>query len=250
MSPSPFSFAAAFLVAALVFGNSAADLANPLFSFCFNPENVTSRYQTNLDKLLASLYKNVPPTGFGTDSVGKYPDQVYGLALCRGDVSPSDCSLCLTDARDEIPEICPNNQGVIVWYDNCLLKFDDADFLGKIDSSNKFYLYNVNSVTDPAVFNKKTSELLTKLAGDAYAAPNLFASGEGEAKGYTSPSKKKAVLYGMVQCTRDLSASDCKKCLDEIIGELPSCCDGKEGGRVISGSCNFRYEVYPFLSTN
>ncbi|KAI4383271.1 hypothetical protein MLD38_009130 [Melastoma candidum] len=249
MSPSPFSFATAFLFAALVFGKSAAEVASPLFGLCFNPENVTSLYQANLDNLLASLYKNVPATGFGTHSVGRYPNQVYGLALCRGDVSPSDCSTCLSNARDEIPKICPNDQGVIVGYDNCLLKFDDADFLGKIDLSNRFYLYNVNNVTNPAVFNKNTRELLTKLAEDIYMAPNLFAS--GEAKGYTSPlKKKKGVLYGMVQCTRDLSASDCKKCLDEIIGELPSCCDGKEGGRVISGSCNFRYEVYPFLSGN
>ncbi|KAK3184316.1 hypothetical protein Dsin_031602 [Dipteronia sinensis] len=55
-------------------------------------------------------------------------------------------------------------------------------------------------------------------------------------------------LYGLTQCTTDLSSYECKKCLDVIIGELPRCCDGKQGGRVISGSCNFIYEIYPFVN--
>uniref|UniRef100_A0A7N2MVE3 Gnk2-homologous domain-containing protein n=1 Tax=Quercus lobata TaxID=97700 RepID=A0A7N2MVE3_QUELO len=55
-------------------------------------------------------------------------------------------------------------------------------------------------------------------------------------------------LYGLVQCTRDLSSNDCFKCLDGMIGELPDCCNGKVGGRVATGSCNIRNEVYPFFS--
>lgn len=53
-------------------------------------------------------------------------------------------------------------------------------------------------------------------------------------------------LYGMVQCTRDLSCNNCFKCLDSIIAELPSCCiNGKVGGKVGAESCNIRYEMYP-----
>ena len=96
-------------------------------------------------------------------------------------------------------------------------------------------------VNDSAQFNQKTKELLTQLANEAYVKPKLYATRESE----LGESNK---LYGLVQCTRDLSSSDCKKCLDGIIGEIRSCCDGKEGGRVVSGSCNFRYEIYPFVN--
>ncbi|KAG8481839.1 hypothetical protein CXB51_027157 [Gossypium anomalum] len=90
-------------------------------------------------------------------------------------------------------------------------------------------------------FNAKTKEVLNELATQAYTNPKMYAAGEMELYG----SKK---LYRLTQCTRDLSSTECKKCLEDIIGELPSCCDGKEGGRVVGGSCNFRYEIYPFVN--
>ncbi|KAK8524845.1 hypothetical protein V6N12_029699 [Hibiscus sabdariffa] len=115
-------------------------------------------------------------------------------------------------------------------------------FFGHIDNGNTFFMWNLNNVSEPQAFNHKTKQLLTELANEAYANPKLYAAGETEFYG----SNK---LYGLTQCTRDLSASDCKKCLDGIIGELPSCCDGKQGGRVVGGSCYFRYEIYPFLNS-
>ncbi|KAA3479254.1 cysteine-rich repeat secretory protein 38-like [Gossypium australe] len=69
---------------------------------------------------------------------------------------------------------------------------------------------------------------------------SLYASGEIKVYG----SEK---IYGLTQRTRDLSSSDCKKCRDGIIDELPKCCNRLAGGRVISGSCNFRYESFPFV---
>ncbi|KAI3868641.1 hypothetical protein MKX03_013151 [Papaver bracteatum] len=71
----------------------------------------------------------------------------------------------------------------------------------------------------------------------------LFATGEMALRGYSDEK-----LYGLVQCSRDLSSSDCKKCLDDAVSHLPNCCDGKRGGRVIGGSCNIRYELYTLFS--
>ncbi|KAF2285008.1 hypothetical protein GH714_034684 [Hevea brasiliensis] len=196
------SFALLILQAYTVFGDG------PLFHFCSSPENFTSNgpYENNLNKLAGDLYIQTPQSGFGFGSSGQNPDQAYGLALCRGDVSSSDCKTCVAEASGEIRKRCPYNKAAI------------------IDS-----------------FNQKTKELLTQLAKEAYATPKLYVSGDSK----LGESDK---LYGLVQCTRDLSNADCQKCLNGIIGELPSCCDGKEGGRVVSGSCNFRYEIYPFVN--
>jgi len=219
--------------------------ADPLFHFCSTSgENFTAQspYESNLKALINSLIYKTPSSGFGVGSVGQYQtQQAHGLALCRGDVSSSECKTCVSEASKEIRSRCPYNKGAIIWYDYCLFKYSDSDFFGKIDSANRFYMWNLNKVSDPATFNYKTKELLSELAQKASSNPKLYAIGELELE----KSKK---LYGLTQCTRDLSSFDCKKCLDDAISELPNCCDGKEGGRVVGGSCNFRYEIYPFIS--
>ncbi|XP_057505999.1 cysteine-rich repeat secretory protein 38-like [Actinidia eriantha] len=216
--------------------------AEPLFDFCFSQDNYSSSsaYVRNLNVLSNSLSFSTPRIGFGLASIGQGQNRVNGLTLCRGDVSSSSCKSCVLEASKEIRKRCPRKKGAIIWYDHCLFKYSNEDFFGEIDNTNKFYLYNVQDVSDPAPFNQKTKSLLSRLVKKACVSPVLYATGEGELDGSDT-------LYGLVQCTRDLSSSDCKKCLDGAISELPSCCDGKRGGRVVGGSCNFRYELYPFV---
>ncbi|KAJ1382481.1 Gnk2-homologous domain [Sesbania bispinosa] len=217
--------------------------ANPLSHICSSSENFTSYspYESNLKTLINSLIYKTPSTGFGMGSVGQYQNQqAYGLALCRGDVSPSECKTCVSEATKEILNNCPYYKGAIIWYDNCLFKYLDKDFFGKIDNTNKFSLLNVQNVSDPATFNYITQELLSLLAYKASMDTKMYATGELKIGG----SEK---VYGLTQCTRDLSSVDCKKCLDDAISELPNCCDGKKGGRVVGGSCNIQHEIYPFV---
>ena len=86
----------------------------------------------------------------------------------------------------------------IIRYDNCLLKYSNLDFFGKIDYQNRFYMWNLRNVSDPIWFNQKTKNLLSQLSEEAYVAPKMYATGELE----LGESEK---LYGLVQCTRDLS---------------------------------------------
>ncbi|CAK9187047.1 unnamed protein product [Ilex paraguariensis] len=238
-SPSFTSSIYVFLLALLF---QIAMGVDPLFHFCSTSENFTAKssYETNLNKLIGDLYFKTPLTGFGLDSVGQYHDQVYGISLCRGDVSSTECKACVAEAGSETRKRCPDNKSAIIWYDNCLLKYSNNDFFGKIDEQNRFYMWNLRNVSDPESFNLKTRELLSQLSKNAYGNQKMYAAGESK----LADSEK---LYGLVQCTRDLSSGNCKKCLDDAISELPSCCDGKEGGRVVGGSCYIRYEIYPFV---
>lgn len=234
------------LLISFLFIQSAISI-DPLFQVCFNSQNFTknSVYDKNLRKLFTNLSYKTPPTGFGIGSTGQHHDinRPYGLSLCRGDVSRNDCKKCVLEATSEIHERCPNNKGAIIWYDSCFLKYDDTDFFGKIDYQNRFDILNVNNVTmvEPHKFNQRVKELLTNLSKKACKSSKMFAHGESQIE----ESNK---IYGMVQCSRDLSDVNCKICLDDAISKLPSCCDGKQGGRVVGGSCNIRYEIYPFLN--
>lgn len=124
-----------------------------------------------------------------------------------------------------------------------MVKYLDRNFFGQIDETTSFSLLNVNNVTNNLnAFNFRKSELLSKLSEDASVSLKRYARGEiGHVRNST--------IYGLAQCTRDLSRDDCKKCVDDQIrGGLMYCCEGKIGGRVLGGSCNVRYEVYPFLN--
>ncbi|XP_058071135.1 cysteine-rich repeat secretory protein 38-like [Magnolia sinica] len=224
----------------LLHGLHAVD---PLWHTCSSPKNYTANgpFSNNLNQLLSSLPTKVSVKGFGIGSVGKRPDQANGLALCRGDVSSSDCMTCLVGAVSDVRDLCPYKEEAVIWFDNCLLRYSNDNFFGKIDTVNRFYMWNTQSVDDPATFNQKTRELLHHLSLEAYLNPLMYASGDMDIG-------KHEKLYGLAQCTRDLSSGDCKKCLESAIGELPSCCDGKKGGRVVGGSCNIRYELYPFVN--
>uniref|UniRef100_A0A7N0VIN0 Protein kinase domain-containing protein n=1 Tax=Kalanchoe fedtschenkoi TaxID=63787 RepID=A0A7N0VIN0_KALFE len=54
-------------------------------------------------------------------------------------------------------------------------------------------------------------------------------------------SESGAVLAGS-------AASDCELCLNASIARLPSCCFGKQGGRVLKPSCSIRSEIYSFYA--
>ncbi|KAG7566148.1 Gnk2-homologous domain [Arabidopsis suecica] len=203
-----------------------------------------SPYEENLNFIISDMYKDTFVRGFVYAYHGDDPNTVYILLQCRGDSYGPKCGSCLTTASSELRRRCPMNKAGIVWFDKCLLKFSPTAFFEKIDDKNKFYMYSTKKVSDPASFNAKTKALLTELTTKATRrSDKLLLYETGEMK------LGKMKLYGMVQCTRDLWFTVCKTCLDKIIGELPKCCDGKEGGRVVSGSCNFRYEIYPFLDT-
>nr|POE88506.1 cysteine-rich repeat secretory protein 38 [Quercus suber] len=222
MSSSRFTFSICLLTFALFLRTTFG--ASPIFHFCSSSAgDFTSNgsYELKLNNLLGNLYNQTPPQGFGLISVGISPNQAYGLSLCRGDVSATDCQTFVNEASSEIPHYCPYNKGAIICSHCGTLK----------------------TLANTTTFTNQTRELSSLLAVEATLTPELYAVGELDVA--VGGSNKH---YGLVQCTRDLSSSDCFKCLDGIIGELPNCCNGKIGGRVVTGSCNIRYEIYPFFS--
>ncbi|XP_038888353.1 cysteine-rich repeat secretory protein 38-like [Benincasa hispida] len=236
------------LFPSLAFGEDIITDSAFLNHICTSFDNYTanSTYASNLNQAFYQLTSNAPPSGFAQVSFGKgLQTQVNGLALCRGDVSVADCRNCVATGSQEIQVRCPLSKGAIIWYDFCVLKYSNTEFFGKIDNRNKFALINVQSVdNNVTVFNEQVKGLLMDLAQKVELAtnnPKFYVIGERKIE----PFKKK--LYGLVQCTRDLSGAACKKCLNDAIGELSSCCDARIGGRVVGASCNFRYELYPIV---
>lgn len=85
---------------------------------------------------------------------------------------------------------------------------------------------------------------LVGLLGDLVSQAS---SGDQFSVGTTNSSSR--TIYGLLQCTPDLSTSECNSCLEDCVGNLPDCCYGREGARVLKPSCSLMYETYPFFNS-
>ncbi|PNY15274.1 cysteine-rich receptor-like protein kinase [Trifolium pratense] len=200
-------------------------------------------FHTNLNILFYYFSNNISQsngyfltiTGFST------PDAVGGLYLCRGDVTAAVCDQCLTAAVKEVRIRCPNQTEALIWYDECFLRFTNKYFaVNKIVPRVNLDDGNIDSSVDLERFNRSLHGLLNDSVMEASGSlqSKKFSAG----KTVVTESLK---LYGLVQCTNDLTNSECEKCLRNAIGTLPN---GKQGARALLPSCNVRYQLYPFFN--
>ncbi|KAG8387240.1 hypothetical protein BUALT_Bualt02G0000900 [Buddleja alternifolia] len=220
---------------------STAQSAGPTYHICNTNSQTNHSNQTskNTDILLSQLVQGTIQHGFVATSYGEGVDEIYGLSQCRGDVSKNDCSICIKDAAKEILKLCPNQSDARVWYDYCFLRYNKVRFFGQVDTSGA-YLINVQNVTGVDNFSEKRGSLINQISSEAVKPPNRL----GKEKSKISPF---LTLYGLVQCTRDLSETNCAQCLAVAIRNVPGVCGNRRGCQVLYSSCYVRYELYPFF---
>ncbi|KAM1562252.1 hypothetical protein ACFX1Z_005283 [Malus domestica] len=219
------------------------------YSICDNTTTFTqnSTYHSNLNLLLSSLTSNATiDTGYyyTTASSQDSNSAVYGAFLCRGDLTLSTCQDCVTTAATEAVQNCSSSKVTLLWYDECMLRYGNVSFFRKMNESPSAYFPNPLNATEPNQFNKLVAETVTGLvpvAANAQTGAKKFAMKQVNYDGFEQ-------LYSLVQCTPDLSSTDCDQCLRGAIELLPKCCDGRKGGRVLFPSCNIRYESFPFYN--
>ncbi|KAH9793021.1 cysteine-rich receptor-like protein kinase 26-related [Citrus sinensis] len=237
----------AFLFSCLYYLNYIAEAQEgqdvSRFYNCNFANNFTSgsTYSQNLNVTLSSLASNASVTGFYNTTVGQNLGAVYGLVLCRGDLSKEDCQTCANTASKEITQLCSNQKEAFVGYEFCSLRYSDQRFFSTVATNPIFMYYNVNNATEPVLLNRQLGNLVRTLSSSAASSPLKFAIGSTNYTDFVD-------IHSMLQCTRDLAENSCFSCLQDIIRLIPQCCNGKQGGRVISMSCNLRFEIYPFFS--
>ena len=224
-------------------------IAQPTFSArnCDVSKNYTtnSTYQANLNRLLSTLPSNIytaDHTGFYNSTYGQNSDKVYALALCRGDVKPEACRSCLNYSTNSILKSCPNQKQATEWYAECMLRYSNRSIFGVVETNPRYWFWNTANVTSNVTdFKQVLMPLLVDLKNKAAAGDSLLKHATGN---QTAPNFQ--TIYAQLQCTPDLSRSQCTSCLDVAMGDIPLCCDGKQSAVVISPSCNLRFELYLF----
>ncbi|KAJ6885636.1 receptor-like protein kinase [Populus alba x Populus x berolinensis] len=247
MASSRFLFSVCLLfMKVLAMAQQPADQPVMLYHDCVGKGNYTpnSTYQANLNQLLTSIYTNSEiNNGFYNFSYGQDADTVYSIALCRPDISPDVCRVCIRNASDSLVRLCPNFVEAIGGLDNCMVRYTNRSIFNRMEKGPHFWVYDDRvNVSDVVEFNQSRMSLLGRLSDQAAAGD----SRDKYAMDQIDVPKKFQKIYALVQCTPDLSASECRDCLYNASGLIPQCCDARQGGRVIYPSCNFRYEIDRF----
>ncbi|KAM7493120.1 hypothetical protein LguiB_027729 [Lonicera macranthoides] len=220
------------------------------YTRCLNTTTYTpnSTYQTNLNLLLSSLSSNSINDGtvFSNSSAGLTPPNiVYGLFLCRGDLDTPTCRDCVATATRDITNQCPNETSAVIWYDECMLRYNNSNSFATLVDKPKLCMINSVDTKEPARFRRVLEETMDELAKMASTdSPNgqfvkRFATREVN---FTSLQR----IYGLVQCTQDLSNVDCTRCIRIALRFVQRFSTTAVGGRASLPSCNIRYEIYRF----
>ena len=246
---NPFSLSIVFL-SILSFLNltTPATGANYLFHFCANSTfSANSLYQTGINSLLSSLSSNATRNleFYNTTTNQNTSNPVYGLYLCRGDVTSEVCRGCVAEATKDLTTRCSREKIAVIWYDECMIRYSNESIFSTVIVRPRVALLNTQNITNQDQLNKLVNTSMTSLASKASDVPigvKKFRTDEVNISAFQT-------LYNLVQCTPDLSSTDCNLCLQTAIIRLPICCGGKQGARVLLPSCSVWYELYGFYST-
>ncbi|KAF8119120.1 hypothetical protein N665_0001s0169 [Sinapis alba] len=225
---------------------ASAQIQNPTFLKLNCPNTSTysrnSTYYNNLTTLLSFLSsRNAShPSGFQNATSGQGPDRVTGLFLCRGDVSLEDCRNCVAFSVNESSTLCPTQREVVLYYDKCMLRYANMNIFStlQMDEAQTMFSHIIIPTNQQEGFRELVLSMMNNAAAEAAASSRRFGAREANFTGFQS-------VYGLVQCTPDLTTQDCSRCLETSINQLPTT---YTGARILLPSCNSRYEAYPFFN--
>ncbi|RHN51948.1 putative protein kinase RLK-Pelle-DLSV family [Medicago truncatula] len=231
------------LIRFLCFATIKAEDSTFLYSFCSsNLTTTNSTYQINTRTLLSSLSSEatVNTEFYNTTVTGvNRTDSVYGLFMCRGDVSSQICVECIVHATKKLSLDCPLSKQAVIYYDECNVRYSYNYFFSTVDTSPMYRDINI-TYTDQNLYIMTLLNQFSKLAYETGYSVERYMT--NSLKLYDEQN-----LYSLGQCTRDLSSEDCTSCLKDVINRaIPWSKLSNVRGRIIYPSCNLRFELFQF----
>ncbi|XP_052180877.1 cysteine-rich receptor-like protein kinase 25 isoform X2 [Diospyros lotus] len=218
----------------------------------FGADNFTANntFSQNCRQILSSLASNVSANGgFYFNTLGKDNATVYALGLCRGDFPTDRCFNCIDTSSRNIIENCASKTEDVDWGDpdRCTVRYSDKSFFRGMSDYPKICVYNTNNISNDVVdeFQRAIDDLVDRLVIKASKGFSKlkFATGKTNFTVYDDN------IYGLMQCTPDLSSADCDKCLRGAVQYYRKCSRRATANNILSPSCIFEYDLRPFYES-
>ncbi|XP_050370259.1 cysteine-rich repeat secretory protein 38-like [Argentina anserina] len=221
----------------------------PTADYCWscsgsNTTNATTAYKQNLNTLLLSLSSNNQSNNYGflNLTMGTGTNKVNIMALCRGDLAQNQCRTCYSEASIILSQNCTNQlyEGII-WAQGCTVRYSNSTIFGIEEDEPLQLLSSPNGVPNAADFKLVLNPLLKALVQNASSGDSMkkFAAGHAPVPAGSATNQ---TIYASVQCSPELDKQTCSDCLEDSIEDIPKCCDGKDGARILKPSCILRFE--------
>ncbi|XP_013595248.1 PREDICTED: cysteine-rich receptor-like protein kinase 24 isoform X2 [Brassica oleracea var. oleracea] len=219
------------------------------FSDSFTPNHA---YDVNRRALLSSLSSNVPANNdfYTTDQMGQDQNRAYGLGMCIPGSDRQNCSNCIYFASDGLIDRCSNQTEGVAWagIDTfCMVRYSNRSFFGSLDMVPVIQSLEAEPVIQVTLtdFDNAWEALMRRVIAEATSSSsgsNTIYYGADRQQLGTSRS-----IYGFVQCSKDISPSNCEQCLRKNLDDYRSCCSGRQRGITERPSCFMRWDLDPFF---
>ncbi|XP_076959397.1 putative cysteine-rich receptor-like protein kinase 20 [Bidens hawaiensis] len=208
----------------------------------------TGTYELNspYNQDLENVFYTITGTNNGFGFYHSTSGQANAAALCRGDIEPESCKRCVDDASRKLINHCGNTTEAAGWYDFCFLKYSNRSLNYLSYDADPAYGYNPYRIENSSYdqWNQTVVTLLDALRLEAANGGPLrkYASGNMTVPGILW------TIYAYMQCTPDLSTTECDDCLARVTA-FSRLLDRSLGVGVYNPSCILRYENYSCVNS-
>jgi hypothetical protein len=225
-------------------------------SFCSSPNIMcipSSTYMSNVTSLARLLISKVRDSNLhsATGTAGTGPNKVYGAVLCRGDTMPgNDCASRLSEVLDaaignSASSSCSSQKIVTLFQDGyqAQLIFSDQDFNASFSNALDCIVHaNLNPPPVGDAYSEQFDDLVSKMMSKFSDAASRKTERYVIGQGWLTETRH--TVYGLVQCTEDMSKEHCWDCLNGIITNRTKMVgQGQLGGAILGLRCSLWYQT-------
>ncbi|XP_009395030.2 plasmodesmata-located protein 2 isoform X2 [Musa acuminata AAA Group] len=223
----------ALTVLAFLSPAAAGDLYNLVYKGCANQSfpGGAAAYGQALAALSSSLTARAATSEFykTTASSANGGQSLFGLFQCRGDLSSSDCSACVSRLLPMWPSLCGYAAAARVQLSGCYALYQVSGF-PQISGTQMLYK-TCGSGGGGGDFEVNRDTAFSQLQSGVAGGQGFYTTSYGS-------------IYTMAQCEGDLSNGDCTDCVAQAVQKSEVECGGATSGQIYLDKCYISYSYY------
>ncbi|CAH8360610.1 unnamed protein product [Eruca vesicaria subsp. sativa] len=187
-----------------------------------------SSYGSNRDIVFSTLRDRSSLGSYSNTTAGLGPDTVYGMFLCRGDISRTSCSDCVQSATLDMAENCTYRKEGFIFYEACMVRYSDFSFFTLDEdvpgTAVHSLIPSVNSTQFlKGILREKIRDLILRVT---LSSPIPYFVEDQERATHLERSFG---IKTVVQCSPDLDPRNCTVCLRRAARDVSgSCCPSSQ----------------------